>query len=118
MRPEARVLGQELLNHHAARTAAHPPGKRVILARYTISYSDLCAKAGVPHLTRVAGNFLGEIAEWCSANGLPPLNSLAVNGQTGQPGDGYDGAGGFKMINWPTEAEECVRFTGYPAKVP
>lgn len=118
MRPEARVLGQELLNLHKARTAAHPPGKRLALQRYTISYSDLCASAGVPHITRIVGGFLGEIAEWCATNNFPPLNALAVNSQSGQPGEGFDGAGGFKAIDWPKHVEECVRFTSYPAKMP
>jgi hypothetical protein len=118
MRPEARALGQALLDHHRARTKAHPPGARLSIPRYTVTYSDLCARAGVPHLTRIAGPFLGEIAEWCSTNGYPPLNSLAVNGSTGQPGDGYDGAGGFKLIDWPAEVETCIQFAGYPAKIP
>jgi hypothetical protein len=118
MRPEARALGQALLDHHRQKTTATTPSKRVLLARYTISYSDLCARAGVPHLTRIAGSFLGEIAQWCADNGYPPLNSLAVNASTGQPGEGYDGAGGFKAVNWPPDAERCVRFTGYPAKIP
>jgi len=43
------------------------------------------------------------------------LNSLAVNGTTGLPGDGYDGAGGFHIVNWPANVEQCIRFSGYPA---
>jgi hypothetical protein len=97
---------------------AHPPGKKVIVSRYTISYSDLCAKAGVPHVTRIVGSFLQEIAEWCANQPYPPLNSLAVNASTGQPGDGYDGAGGFRMLDWPVEVEQCIQFAGYPAKMP
>jgi len=63
------------------------------------------------------GQFLGEIADWCSTHGYPPLNALAVN-DTGLPGDGHDGAGGFKIVNWPAEVEQCIRFTGYPVKMP
>ena len=118
MRAEARALGQALLDQHRARTTASPPGKRIIISKYTASYSDVCAHAGAPHLTRVAGSFLGEVAEWCSANGYPPLNALAVSSATGRPGDGFDGAGGFKLDNWPADVEACIRFTGYPQKMP
>ena len=117
MRPEARVLGQALLDHHRAKAAQTPPGKKIVPSKYTVRYGDLCVRAGVPHLMRVVGSFLGEVAEWCAANGYPPLNSLAVN-ETGLPGDGYDGAGGFKVVNWPREVEACIRFTGYPSKMP
>lgn len=77
----------------------------------------LCNQAGVPHVLTVVGHFLGEIAEWCANNGYPALNSLAVN-DTGMPGDGYDQAGGFKIMNWPSDVEKCIRYTGYPAKMP
>jgi hypothetical protein len=118
MRAEAHALGQSLLDHHRAKTAAIPPGKRLIAARYTLSYSDLCARAGAAHLTRVAGSFLGEIAQWCADSGYPPLNALAVSSSSGQPGEGYDGAGGFKSINWVVDVEACIRFTNYPEKLP
>jgi hypothetical protein len=117
MRPEARALAQALLDHHRARTSASPPGKTIVPAHYTVRYGDLCSKAGAAHLTRIAGSFLGEIAEWCADQGYPPLNSLAVN-ETGLPGHGYDGAGGFTIGDWPKEVEECVRFTGYPTSMP
>jgi len=117
MRPEAYRLGQALLDHHHRRTAQVPPGRAVIPANYTVRYGTLCADAGVSHILRVVGQFLGEIADWCSTHGYPPLNALAVN-DTGLPGDGYDGAGGFKIVNWPAEVEQCIRFTGYPVKMP
>jgi hypothetical protein len=37
---------------------------------------------------------------------------------TGMPGDGYDEAGGFKIINWPGDVEACVRCTNYTATMP
>lgn len=118
MRAEARALAQVLLDHHRAKVALHPPKPgRIIPSRYTIRYGDLCSKAGAPHLTRIVGNFLQDVAEWCDASGFPPLNSLAVN-ETGMPGDGYDGAGGFIIVNWPSDVEACVRFTAYPASPP
>lgn len=118
MRPEARTIGQALLDHHRATTQAHPPSQRILIKRYTITYSTLCERAGVPHLKRTVGSFLGEIAEWCADNQYPPLNSLAVNQETGQPGEGYDRAGGFLIINWPTDVEECVRFQRFPSRMP
>ncbi len=116
MRAEATKLGQALLQHHHAVTTRIPPqvGKKLIVARYTIPYSRLCQEAGTAHILRMVGSFLAEVAEWCSENGYPPLNALAVNAQTGLPGEGYDGAGGFTITDWPTEVEQCIRFPGYP----
>lgn len=120
MRAETVRLGQALLDHHRAATARLPPQtpKRLIPARYTIQYGALCEKAGVPHVVRMVGNFLGEVAEWCAERNYPPLNSLAVNSASGLPGDGYDGAGGFHIVNWPSNVEQCIRFTGYPVEFP
>jgi hypothetical protein len=117
MRAEARALGQALLAQHRAATTQHPPKKHVVPGQYTIRYGVLCDRAGVPHVLRIVGTFLGEVAEWCDAEGFPPLNSLAV-GENGVPGEGYDGAGGFKAINWPRDVEACIRFAGYPATMP
>jgi len=39
-------------------------------------------------------------------------------GESGAPGVGFDGAGGFKAKDWPVEVEKCVRFQGYPSKMP
>jgi hypothetical protein len=119
MRPEAHRLGQALLDHHRRVVAQHPPrpSRDPDPARYTIRYSTLCNQAGVPHVVRIVGAFLGELAEWCSDEGLPPLNSLAV-GESGQPGEGYDGAGGFKSINWVYDVVDCIRCDRYPQKMP
>jgi hypothetical protein len=117
MRPEARALGQELLTQHRVATGQFPPRNHIVPSQYTIRYGVLCDRAGVPHVIRIVGTFLGEIAEWCESEGFPPLNSLAV-GENGIPGDGYDGAGGFRAIDWPADVEACIRFTGYPRKMP
>jgi hypothetical protein len=117
MRPESRALGKALLDHHRQATRKAPPTLVVVTARYTIRYGTLCVQAGVPHVTRIVGEFLQEIAEWCANEGYPPLNALAVN-DTGMPGDGYDGAGGFTIIDWPREVEECIRFSSYPSTMP
>lgn len=120
MRAETVKLGQALLDHHRATTTRLPPHtvRRIIPSQYTIQYSKLCEQAGVPHVLRMVGSFLGEVAEWCAARGYPPINSLAVNGTTGLPGDGYDGAGGFHIVNWPANVEQCIRFPGYPVAFP
>lgn len=97
---------------------AFPPGKRILVDRYLLGYADLCRRAGVPHLTRIVGNFLLEVAEWCRDCEFPALNALAINEEKGMPGDGYDKAGGFLIVNWPAEVEACIRFTGYPQNMP
>jgi hypothetical protein len=62
MRAEAHRLGQALLDHHRQVTRQMPPGKKVIPARYTIRYGTLCTNAGVPHILRIVGSFLGLLA--------------------------------------------------------
>jgi hypothetical protein len=116
MKPESRALGQALLDHHQLVTKKHPPGKKVVASKYTIQYGILCLQAGLPHLVRIVGTFLGEVADWCAEHKYPPLNALAVN-ETGVPGVGYDGAGGFKAQHWDIYVDECVRFQTYPAKM-
>jgi hypothetical protein len=37
--------------------------------------------------------------------------------ETGVPGVGYDGAGGFKAKHWDDDVERCVRFAAYPTKM-
>ena len=120
MRPEARRLLLELLRHHRAVTTRNPAAQtgRIVESSYTIHYGDLCTRAGVPHIVRVVGQFLGEIAVWCRERDFPPLNSLAVNADSGIPGEGYDGAGGYRMKDWTEEVAQTVRFKGFPLEVP
>lgn len=120
MRPIARLLLIALLRHHREATKRNPPRAtgRLVESLYTVAYSDLCVRAGVPHVQRIVGQFLGEIAQWSRDNGFPPLNSLAVNAATGLPGEGYDGAGGFLIADWPEEVAQVIRFAGYPINVP
>jgi hypothetical protein len=117
MRPEARALGEALLQHHKAITTQKPPGKRILTTTYTIRYGVLCDRAKLPHLVRMVGPFLGEVAEWCEASGFPPLHALAV-GESQVPGQGYGGAGGFSAASWVTDVERCIRFTDYPKTMP
>ena len=116
----ARAICQALLDHRHRKTTALPPAriKHIIPGNYTIAYGDLCAAAAVPISPIAISPFLLEIAQWCDAAGIPPLNSLAVNAQTGIPGASYDGAGGFRIVDWPRDVDACIRFGNYPAMSP
>jgi len=67
-------------------------------------------------MTEKVGDFLNELAEWCQSCGLPPINALAVNGQTGYPGVGYFLAPGCG--NWDDEVAACIACKAYPARLP
>ena len=120
MRPEARPILRVLLDRHSrickplALSASGVTDDDVY--RCTITYGALCNSAGVPWLTRAVGQFLGQIADWCRANGYPPINSLAVNAQTRVPDEGYDGAGGICTdVGWPGKVRSAIAFTSYPS---
>jgi hypothetical protein len=113
MTAEACALAQVLLDHH--RTACSP-GKDINSC--LIFYGSLCDRAHVPHLVRSVGHFLCEVAEWCEENGWPPINALAVNRGSRMPGEGYDGAPGCSLTQWPDEARATVDFESYPATTP
>lgn len=117
MTPEARAIGSALLAWRREAIAQHPPGSSNNTKPYVIRYQALCERAGVPSWYRNPGRFLGEIAEWCEAEGFPPLNALAV-GDGGYPGHGYDGAGGFAMADWPRDVKACIQCTRYPTEMP
>jgi len=112
MTSEAKAIGNALLDHHRIHCR---PGKTINSC--IISYGNLCNQAGLPSLTRVVGNFLIEIADWCSQNNFPPLNSLAVNSQTNMPGDNYKLAPGCSILNWSNEVQACINFTNYPTTI-
>jgi hypothetical protein len=83
-----------------------------------VTYGALCSLAGVPHLTRYPGRWLQEIAEWCAANGWPPLNSLAINAQAHRPGSLYHAAPGCSHEGWENQVDTCIAFRGYPRQAP
>ena len=118
MTGEARAIARVLLARHGEMcrplglTADAVTGDDV--RHCAIFYENLCAAAGVPHLTRVVGRFLGEIAEWCAAHSWPPLNSLAINKEAGMPGKGYDQAPNCSLLHRPEQVKNCIAFTGYP----
>jgi hypothetical protein len=113
MSPIARALTDELLRHHRDVCRLHtfrPP----IVERCVVAYGELCRGAGYPGIERGVGKFLQEVAEWCAEQGWPPLNSLAVNGETRVPGESYEVAPGCSLLGWPEEAAECIVFDRYP----
>jgi hypothetical protein len=110
-------MGRVLLDHHrhrCVRADGSIPARNDCL----ITYGDLCSQARVPHFTRCPGPFLLEIAQWCAANGWPPLNALAVNRDSLMPGDNFDVAPGCSLLNWPAEVDACIASRGYPAVMP
>jgi hypothetical protein len=111
MRDEAVAMANILLKHHKALR----PGQS--FDSCLMSYGKLCEMANVPWLTHNPGPFLCDIAEWCKASDWPPLNALAVRADSRMPGDGYDKAPGCSLTDWLREAEECIRFRGYPEQV-
>ena len=117
MTEEARVLARELLRRHeriCQKLAVSRPEDVTenMVKQSTIAYGELCTLTGVPFLTRGVGPFLGEVYDWCAARGWPQLNSLAVNSDTGLPGEGY-----YQIELWPEEVRKCITFRGYPSSV-
>jgi hypothetical protein len=90
----------------------------VDLDRFLIPYGELCRRAGLEFLTHSVGLPLSRIALWCEQNGKPPLNSLAVNKDTRQPGNGYDGAAGSHIGHWVEEVISTVACEDYPDEMP
>jgi hypothetical protein len=54
----------------------------------TIAYTKLAERLGLLTPTWLPSS-LGHLAEWCLREGLPPITSLAIADDTGQPGPGY-----------------------------
>ncbi len=78
------------------------------------TYREICMEIGLHW--RSARYFLGIIQRHCSANGLPPLQFLAVNAASRLPGHGCVGAPGshtahqsalraIRAYPWPTIAQ-------------
>lgn len=82
--------------------------------RATIFYKRLCRAVGTGR--KKIGRPLKEIAEWCRAHNLPPLNALAVSRKTYEPSPDYDGAGGFRLGDWPTDVRKVLACRKYPKR--
>ena len=114
MRLETELIANRLLRCHdevAAKKTAD-----TVTPKDLLPYGKLCEDVGLPFLTHAVGNFLGEVAEWCYQNGLPPLNSLAINAEEMKPGQGYNDAVGCSEINWWNEVKACIA-AKYPARI-
>jgi hypothetical protein len=105
MSREAELIANELLRH-----------QKQIKKQALVTYKELCKRAGVPFNRNTVGHFLFEIAGWCDKKGLPPINALAVNKQTGRPGHGFAGAPGSSDARWPQDIGRCLT-SKYPSSV-
>ncbi len=115
MNVEAQRLAKELLVWHA-HIRANRRADAWALGDLA-PYKKLCERAGIGGAERIVGPYLGELAEWCKRNDLPPLNSLAVNAQTRIPGVGYDGAPNCSYETWVEDVGRCLA-TQYPPQIP
>ena len=57
----------------------------------TITYAELARLADVPQVMLARGVLLPQIHDYCNRHQLPPLDVLAVDGETGIPSGGYAG---------------------------
>lgn len=80
----------------------------------TIFYKKLWRAVGTGR--KKIGRPLKEIAEWCRDHNLPPLNALAVSRKTYEPSEKYDGAGGFRLVNWPSDVRKVLACRKYPKR--
>jgi len=120
MTPLAYELGNALLRRHrqlcVPLNVTPKTVSEVMIQQCTIPYRALCETINAVEMTETVGNYLNELAEWCESSGLPPINSLAVNSQTGYPGTGYFLAPGCG--HWEEEVRECVACRNYPPSLP
>lgn len=81
-----------------------------------ITYGDLAEKMGMDRRAgRTLARALGLIGELCVANGLPALNAIVVNDQTGQPGHAVVVTADRTARQ---EQLEVFRFPWYTVRVP
>jgi hypothetical protein len=114
---EARVLANILLEHHRYLRKDLKLTPDTLTPQHMLPYGELCARADLKYLTRTVGYFLAQVAEWCYERRFPPLNSLAVNAESREPGNGYDGAAGCSLEHWWDEVKACVACKSYPQEI-
>ena len=88
----ARKLLRALLRHQEKNRLVFRQVYRPerIPSRLT-TYGKIRIAAGVSAPPIKLGRYLGEVARFCMANHLPPLNALVVNGKSMTPGGAYEG---------------------------
>jgi hypothetical protein len=121
MNPLSYDLGNALLARHrqicVGFKGSYSDVPEDLIAKAIIPYKLLLRDIGAPEsLAPGIGSYLVELAEWCTAQNLPPINALAVNGQTLRPGTGYYLAPGCGE-NWDREVRECIACQSYPSKI-
>src|SRR5437870_125298 len=94
MRPIAAALAKVLLQHHRQVCQSLKQTSMKVteqdIRNCVISYGELCRRANPSCAAVGAGRFLYEIHQWCvNEKKWPPLNALAVNKVTKEPGDNY-----------------------------
>jgi len=121
MNPLSIDLGNALLARHQSLCASYAGSPDDItddlIRKVTTSYKSLLTTIGAPEsLAESIGNYLGEVAEWCDAKGLPPVNALAINAQLGMPGTGYFMAAGASE-KWDNDVRRCIACKRYPPQI-
>lgn len=121
MTPIAYELGNALLERHRRLCAPLDIQRseevtRKMIDDSVISYKTLCESINAGEVTHGVGKFLFELAKWCEASGVPPINSLAVSAQSKNPGTGYFLAPGGE--DWDLRVKECIAYKSYPYRLP
>jgi hypothetical protein len=117
MKSASRRYLQSLLDRRQEMIQLIGPDRTA--AEYCLTYGELCHRAGFPSTyARCCRWHLFEVAEFCAAQGWPPINSWAVSARTLVPGGGYEGAGECTFQTWEDDVLACVHFAGYPTVVP
>jgi hypothetical protein len=85
--------------------------------RETLTYKQLGLKMGFKSPNGAAGTLgpiVGHLLFWCKEEGLPHINTLVVNAETGVPGDGP----GYDAKEVPAFQQEVFGFDWYSIDVP
>ena len=119
--PLSYDLGNALFKRHQEKCSGFTVTAELVtedqIKEATISYKALLIKVGAPEsLAESIGAYLGEVAEWCDARNMPPVNALAINASLGMPGVGYFTAAGASE-KWQNDVRKCIAFKGYPARM-
>ena len=102
------------MDYDALADLARPALIIAAARRSLVTYGELARAIGFPkdtppshHMKRI----LDRLSDRCTADGEPSLAVLVVAKDTGQPGSGFDPAGG----TWHAETQRCFRHWAAPA---
>jgi len=121
MNPLSFDLGNALLARHRQLcgnfTGNSETVSEELIRKAVISYTALLRVVGAPEsLARGIGTYLEEVAAWCDAKKLPPVNALAINAELGMPGPGFFTAPGAST-NWENDVRKCIACKNYPLEI-